>query len=411
MYLFHIFRSFVPLRNPLGFGVSDLLEWGLAVLACVLIFGHAWMGSWISRFARRTVPCMLALFVLPVGLRLALLPRAPMPVATTPTEFSSLLLSDTLLHGRMANPVHPWHQFFESPLVVQTPTYRSTLPIGEGLLLAVGRALLGSDWAGILLGIGALAALSYWMLRAWVTPGWALSGGVLVACAFGPLCRWTNSYWGGFITALGGCLIVGALPRLQQNRRLRDVVVLSAGIVIELLAYAAVFCVLAPLFVLGCILVLRRLKQFRATLAFVVSLIYAGHFLFWYGIHALADERAMIAVLPNGGRDFLNSADAQIHRAVSKELNREKGKQLVFVRRGPFPVSGEWIHNSADIDGSKVVWARDLGEDKNRLLLNYYRGRKAWLMEPDAIPPRFGTYSAGNRTEENVPKKLLNAAH
>ena len=176
MYLFHIFRSFVPLRNPLGFGVSDLLELGVTVLALIAIFGYAWMGDWLANAARRTAWCMLALFVLPIALRLALLPRFPVPVATTSDEFSALLLSDTLLHGRLANPPHPLHEFFETPLVRQEPTYRSTLPVGDGLLPAAGRVLFRSDWGGILLGIGALSALSYWMLRAWITPGRAGTG-------------------------------------------------------------------------------------------------------------------------------------------------------------------------------------------------------------------------------------------
>ena len=91
MYLFHIFRSFVPLRNPLGFGVSDLLEMGMALLALLAIFGYAYAGKWLANAARRTAWCMLALFVLPIALRLALLPQAPVPVATTSEEFSSLL--------------------------------------------------------------------------------------------------------------------------------------------------------------------------------------------------------------------------------------------------------------------------------------------------------------------------------
>ncbi len=397
MYLFHIFRSFVPLRNPLGFGISDLLELGMALLALLLIFSRAWLENRISNFARRTGWCMSVLFLLPIGLRLALLPHSPLPAPATSTEFSSLLISDTLLHGRFANPVHPLHEFFETPLVAQTPTYRSTLPIGDGLLTACGRLLLGSDWAGILLGIGALSALTYWMLRAWITPGWALLGGLLAACAFGPLCRWTNSYWGGFISVLGGCLILRTLPRLKQDRTLRNTLLLGAGIGIELLAYGSAFCAFLPLLALTSILVLKRLKQFRPVLLFVVLLMYGVHFLFWYGMHAVADEAALSAVRPYGGQNFLDSADARMHRAVGEQLNRETGKQLVFVRRGPFPTSGEWIHNGADIDASKIVWARDLGEDKNRTLIAYYHNRKLWLMEPDSIPPRLRPYSAMTR--------------
>ncbi|HEX3684425.1 MAG TPA: hypothetical protein VHU83_17955 [Bryobacteraceae bacterium] len=410
MYLFNIFHSFVPLRNPLGFGVSDLIELGLTLLALLAIFGYAWMGSWLMNFARRTAWCMLVLFILPAALRLALLPRVPPPVATTSPEFSSLLASDTLLHGRLGNPPHRFHEFFETPLVVQTPVYRSTLPIGDGLLPAAGQLLFHSDWAGILLGAGVLAALSYWMLRVWITPGWALFGGVLVACFFGPLCRWTNSYWGGFIAALAGCLILGALPRLKQNPRRAafslNLALLGLGLAIELLAHPSAFCLFVPIVILAAILCLKRLKQFRPALLFVILLMGSAHFLFWYGMHALG-EASLNAVRPYGGRDFLNSAEERSHRAVAEELNNEPGKQVVFVRRSPWSTaeeraSGQWIHNSADIDASKTVWARDLGEDKNRKLLDYYRSRKAWLWEPDAIPPRLRPYAVSTAPPENV---------
>jgi hypothetical protein len=408
MYLFNIFRSFVPLHNPLGFGVSDLLELGLTLLALTAIFGYVWIGNWLTNFARRTAWCMLALFVLPAGLRLALLLRVPSPVATTSAEFSSLLLSDTLLHRRLANPPHPLHEFFETPLVVQTPVYRSILPLADGLLPAAGQLLFRSHWAGILLGLGTLSALSYWMLRAWITPGWALSGGVLVACAFGPLCRWTNSYWGGFIAALAASMILGALPRLRHNLNPRSaalsltVASLGVGLTIELLANPSAFCLFVPVLILAAILCLKRLKQFRPALLFAVLLMCAAHFLFWYGMHALADETSLNAVRPYEGQDFLNSREQQTHRAVAEDLHREPGKQLVFVRRSPWSASGEWIHNGADIDAAKIVWARDLGEH-NQKLLDYYRSRKAWLLEPDAIPPRLGPYTASMAHLEDVP--------
>jgi len=408
VYLFHIFRSFVPLRNPLGFGVSDLLALGVALLALIAIFGHAWAGDWFASAARRTAWCMIALFVLPIALRLALLPRVPPPVPATSDEFSSLTLADTLLHGRLANPSHPFPEFFEAPLVVQKPAYRSTLPLADGLLPAAGRLLFRSDWAGILLGTGALSALSYWMLRAWVTPGWALCGGVLVACAFGPLGRWTNSYWGGFISAVAGCIILGVLPRLRQNYRLRNAafwrnaLFLTAALTIELLANPAAFCLFLPIFVLAAVLGLNGLQQFRPALLFIVLLMYGVHFLFWYGLHAFADAPELSALTLYEGRDFLNSGEAQARRALMQELNREPGKQLVFVRRGPWHTSGEWIHNSADIDASKVVWARDLGEEDDQKLLEYYRGRKAWLLEPDAIPPRLRRYGSGSGPFEIV---------
>lgn len=123
MHLFHIFSSLVPLRNPLGFGASDLAALGLALTALLVIFGYACVADWLRSAARRTGLCMIALFALPIALRLLLLPRAAPPVPDTAEEFSSLLMADTLLHGRIRNSPHALSEFFEAPLVEQRPVY------------------------------------------------------------------------------------------------------------------------------------------------------------------------------------------------------------------------------------------------------------------------------------------------
>jgi hypothetical protein len=45
----------------------------------------------------------------------------------------------------------------------------------------------------------------------------------------------------------------------------------------------------------------------------------------------------------------------------------------------------EWVYNGADIDGQDIVWARDMGEDKNRRLFQHFRDRKIWLMRVEAL--------------------------
>ncbi len=46
----------------------------------------------------------------------------------------------------------------------------------------------------------------------------------------------------------------------------------------------------------------------------------------------------------------------------------------------------EWVYNEADIDASKVVWARDMGAANNQELIDYYKDRRVWLVEPDEKP-------------------------
>jgi len=75
--------------------------------------------------------------------------------------------------------------------------------------------------------------------------------------------------------------------------------------------------------------------------------------------------------------------------AVNHQLALVPGKQLVFVRYWPRHIfQDEWVYNAADIDASRIVWARDLGPDEDEKLRRYYPDRTVWLLEPDARPPR-----------------------
>ncbi len=110
--MFELFRSFLPLHNPIGFGASDFIELELAALLVLLIAAHAGLAGWARRLAVHTRWCMLVLAVLPIVLRLALLAHSAVPTPNGSDEFSHLLVADTLRHFRLANPPHPLHRFF-----------------------------------------------------------------------------------------------------------------------------------------------------------------------------------------------------------------------------------------------------------------------------------------------------------
>lgn len=248
MYIFHLFRSFRPFENPIGFGASDFIELTLAALLVLFAINwRAWISIQAGEFAEKTGWCMLLLALLPVALRLMLLRRYPIPTANVADDFSYLLLADTLAHFRLANSPHPLHQFFETFFVLQQPSYSSVYPLGQGIALALGSMLFGHPWAGVALTIAAFCALCYWMLRGWTTPGWALVGGVLAVSQFGPLNQWVNSYWGGAVSACAGCLVFGSLPRLREKGRIRDAACLGAGIGLQILTrqYESIFLVLS----------------------------------------------------------------------------------------------------------------------------------------------------------------------
>jgi hypothetical protein len=80
--------------------------------------------------------------------------------------------------------------------------------------------------------------------------------------------------------------------------------------------------------------------------------------------------------------------------AVLAELKSYSGAQLVIVKYTPdHDFIDDWVYNAPDLDKSKVVWARDMGAEKNGELLRYFHDRKAWLVEPDFNPPRISPYA------------------
>jgi hypothetical protein len=76
-----------------------------------------------------------------------------------------------------------------------------------------------------------------------------------------------------------------------------------------------------------------------------------------------------------------------------KQLKEDGGRHLVIVRYGPeHSLEEEWVYNEADIDGAKVVWAREMDAAQNRGLLDYFQDRQVWLLEADAQEPKLVPY-------------------
>jgi len=75
------------------------------------------------------------------------------------------------------------------------------------------------------------------------------------------------------------------------------------------------------------------------------------------------------------------------------QIDRVPGNHLVIVRYGPKHNPGEeWVYNAADIDHSRVVWAREIPGQDLKPLLDYYRDRNVWVVEPDIMPVKVGPY-------------------
>lgn len=540
---------------------SKLLVQLAGVLAVYLMawwkpgIGNSWFRAvedFSSRLAVRKRLAIGVVFIATVGIRVLLLPLLGVPLPWVSDENSYLLMGDTFAHGRLANPAHPEWPSFETFHVLSQPTYSSIFPPAQGLALAIGE-VLGHPWIGVLLSIGAMCAAIVWMLQGWMPARWALLGGVLTMLNLGVVSYWMNGYMGGAMAAIGGALVLGALPRMQRQQRVRDSLLMGLGIAILANSRPVegfVFCLpvavvllvwlggksspplrvsaprlIGPLIVVvlltgafigyynwrltGNALLLphalylnehftpiflwQRLKPivhyrnqpfediyngwtrefyrgtrqdiFRVSLekvrAFMAAFLWAGSlpilvamplvlrdrkvrllvlqfmvctaglFLVVYSgphytapitcvIYALlvqgirhlrtigwksrragiAFSRAAIVLLvvATGGHlyhvvhdpdhpylwafDKGRGSDERVK--VEQLLEHEPGNQLILVRYAPsHNAHHEWVYNSADIDGQKILWARELGSEQDRKLLSYFKDRKVWLFEPE----------------------------
>ena len=417
-----------------------------------------------------------------------------------------------------------------------------------------------------------MCAALCWMLQAWVPPGWALFGALLAVLRLAAFSYWIDTYTGGAVSAIGGALVLGALPRILRRFRARDFFWMALGlaILVNSRPYEGFLVSLPSLAVLAWRLwrdaqpsirvLIRRAAPAAVLLASTVGFMgyynyrvfgnprtlpyminraqYASapHFLFqsahpepayrhtalrnfytgwelktfreekaslsgfagglakkilaagsfytgfallplllglpWalrrgknriltatlgllgFGLlietffipHYLAPATALLLVLllesmrrlrASGPRGLFlvraipaicvilagvrifaaplrialpdelyetgtwaGGAPTQTRAGIQAELQRQPGGQLAIVRYTPEHLYPEWVYNGAEIDHSKVVWAREMDAASNRELLDHYKDRTAWLVEPDAKPPRVTLYpEPGGATE------------
>ena len=104
------------------------------------------------------------------------------------------------------------------------------------------------------------------------------------------------------------------------------------------------------------------------------------------GLHLLSS--------PQFVQTWYGKVTSQFERtAVLDTLARQPGRHLVITRYdASHDPNLEWVYNRADIDNSEVVWARDMGKERNLELIRYFNDRKAWLVEPDKVPSKLSAY-------------------
>jgi hypothetical protein len=504
------------------------------------------------RLAERPAAACLAIFLFTIGIRAALLPVLHVPMPAVHDEFSYLLAGDTYAAGRLTNPPHPFWKHFESFHVIQQPTYASKYPPAQGLVLAFSERFFGQPWIGVWLSAGLMCAALCWMLQGWTTPWMAFIGALLVMLRIGILSYWMNSYWGGAVPAIGGALLLGAVPRIAFRGRYVHAATWAVGLaillnsrpydglVLAVLSAAVILWKIAPrsalatrcLWPASAVLIpvaafmlyfnarvtghafelpyqlherqyvvannfawshdnpepvyrhavmrtfwgklnVDQVKDMREHLlsSYLVKLASMyGFFFCFYPLFIPAliwpyplqtpEERmgvlllagGLLALLPVVGFQyhyaaaimplvylrFLQSVDrlrnwrpglkpaglalavllialipiqfgrdvwklfadgeyappmAQPYHHLVRQLEAQPGRQLVLVRYAPsHDVFQEWVNNRADIDAARIVWAREMSPAEDAALIQYFRGRNIWLLEPDQSPPRLTPY-------------------
>lgn len=470
-----------------------------------------------------------------VGVRLALLPVLPWPVPVVSDEFSHLLLADTLLHGRLANPTHPFWVHFETLHVIQQPHYVSNYFPGNAAVLAAAIWLTGQAWVGVVLLSGIFSAVLCWALGEWMPRRWAAFGTLLALLRFSIGSYWVNALHGGFLAAIGGALVIGAYPKRRGWVLGLGLAILAVSRPMEGALFALPIVLMLPWWRLRVLapvglclgLTFAGLGYYcysitgspvktaygisQKTYGWPASLMWVkpkpiafrhveleryyqyevdehdkvnspAHFLqyltfrtqeywrFFLGValsvplamipwvwrkrrlrvvffglaaafgavmlegaaspHYIAPATAAILLLlvecfrrlsvTDRGRNLARAlpcvlvlvlavriAAQNLGLPYTQEVNyqswcckldgnldkhrittwllQQPGSHLVFVKAKTDEHNLlQWIYNSADIDGSRIVWARDLGAAQNRKLMEHYAHRKVWVVDPNA---------------------------
>ena len=182
---------------------------------------------------------------------------------------------------------------------------------------------------------------------------------------------------------------IAALPMLLRNRRQRRLLIASSAV--ALANFLGTFLQVHYTAPAAAALVVLSCASLRS---FCWLLRRRGHTIGLYLVPAMCIlvSLSFVAVqLP----DALAGTPSRLAGNVIETLVRSAGKHLVFVRYGPNhqALDDVWIYNRADIPTAPIIWARDMGAEKNRRLLQDYPGRKIWLLEPDQIPLKMLKYT------------------
>jgi hypothetical protein len=218
-------------------------------------------------------------------------------------------------------------------------------------------------------------------------------------------------YWAFYFGPILSIPLI-AIPRVLVDRRIRFLLIVIAimivGVELEVWIHphyiAPLTCAL-----LAVVLQCMRHLQFWRWRGWQV-----GRVMVWaVVIGCFAVDAAWVSAMA------VHVADARLYMAgyqpramVERRLEQTPGSHLVIVHYTlSHPVYREWVYNHADIEHSKVVWARDLGNKCNEKLIAEFEGRKVWLIEPDSNPSELKPFSPPALTAAEEDHCLEDTGH
>ena len=86
-----------------------------------------------------------------------------------------------------------------------------------------------------------------------------------------------------------------------------------------------------------------------------------------------------------------------------RQLERMDGLHLVFVQYVEgFSVDDEWVYNPPNLESARIVFAHDLGHDKNRELIALEIDRAIWLVKVSRTEVRLERYNTARSAGTSV---------
>ncbi len=187
---------------------------------------------------------------------------------------------------------------------------------------------------------------------------------------------------------------MAAFPKMWRRRRVKFALGICGLMILALLTetfflphYAAPVTCLIILLVVEAIRQ-ARLAQWRGKAI--------GQTLRWAIVPALL----LSAITSLAVAKFLTPAGWHLERAqLLRELEGSCDRHVILVRYGKDQSPHcQWIYNKADIDGSKVVWAWEMGPAADKELIDYFKERQVWLLRADQSTLQLSPYTAVDPT-------------